>query len=143
MASSPISSVTSSSSSSAATASTTSNSSAINNDDFMTLLLSELKNQDPLNPMDSTEMMGQIAQLNSLNALITIQDTLKDLKTSQSMSFATNLIGKTVTAVIGTDEDAQVVSGVVSSMFMEDGSAYVEVDGQGVEVSTIVEVSGE
>ena len=82
MATSPISSVMTST-----TNVTTSSASAqanVDNDDFMTLLLAQLKNQDPLNPMDSSQMMGQIAQLNSLNALLAMQKSIDSMNQSQT-----------------------------------------------------------
>lgn len=141
MATSSISSITANSASSSQTS--TANAASINNDDFMQLLLAQLKNQDPMKPMDSNEMMGQIAQLNSLNTLMEIQSSLEDLNRSQSMNLAANMIGKTIKAVIGSGEDTTIVTGIVSSMTMEDNKAYVQVDGQNIEISTIVEVSAE
>lgn len=141
MATSSISSITAGATSSAQNQS--SNAASINNDDFMKLLLAQLKNQDPMKPMDSNEMMGQIAQLNSLNTLMEIKSSLEDLNKSQSMNLATNMIGKTIKAVIGSNEDTTIVTGIVSSMTMENGKAYVQVDGQNIEISKIVEVLAE
>jgi flagellar basal-body rod modification protein FlgD len=140
MATSAISSVLASATTATQTTSSTSNSS-IDNDDFMTLMLAQLKNQDPLNPMDSNEMMGQLAQLNSLNALISMKTSLDTLNKAQTVSYATSLIGKTITAIPDSSDPTSIVSGVVTSMTTLDGVTMVQVDDQDVDVSTIVEVS--
>lgn len=45
---------------------------------FMTLLMAELKSQDPTAPMDTTAMVGQMVSLNSLNELIGIHQLLQN-----------------------------------------------------------------
>jgi flagellar basal-body rod modification protein FlgD len=47
--------------------------------DFMTLLLAQLRSQDPLQPMDPTQFVGQLVQFNSLDQLIAIHQLLTPL----------------------------------------------------------------
>jgi flagellar basal-body rod modification protein FlgD len=65
-------------------------------DKFMTLLVTQLKNQDPLNPMDNAQLTSQLAQLQTVTGVNKLNDTLESLKASyqstESMQ-ATNLIG--------------------------------------------------
>ena len=65
-------------------------------DKFMTLLVTQLKNQDPLNPMDNAQITSQLAQLQTVTGVNKLNTTLESLKasyqTSESLS-ATNLIG--------------------------------------------------
>ena len=68
-------------------------------EDFMKLLLQELSQQDPLNPMDSKEFTVQLTQFSSLEGITDINDSLNNLLSFQkSMQNATvtNLIGKSV-----------------------------------------------
>lgn len=44
---------------------------------FMTLLLAQLQHQDPFQPMDPSQMVGQLVQFNSLNELIKIRQSLE------------------------------------------------------------------
>lgn len=68
---------TSSSSSSSSSSSTSSASSySTLSTTFMSLLMAELKNQDPTSPMNSAEMVGQMVNLNQLNTLLNIQSIL-------------------------------------------------------------------
>jgi flagellar basal-body rod modification protein FlgD len=73
--------------------------------DFLNLLITQLKSQDPLNPMDSTEFTAQLAQFNSLEQLISINtrlDTLAQAQSEASRIQSMDLIGKTVRASMNT-----------------------------------------
>ena len=50
---------------------------------FMTLLVAQLKNQDPLAPQEGAEFVAQLAQFNSLEQLININDRLSQLVNQQ------------------------------------------------------------
>ncbi|NYT87069.1 flagellar hook assembly protein FlgD [Pusillimonas harenae] len=68
-------------------------------DRFLTLLVTQLQNQDPLNPMDNAQVTSQIAQLSTVNGINQLNTTLLALSgqmdVSQSMQ-AAGLIGKEV-----------------------------------------------
>lgn len=137
MATSPISSVMANNDATT----TTKNKTNIDNDDFMTLLFAELKNQDPMKPMDSSEMMSQIAAMNSLNALISIKESITALNDSQTLSYASSLIGKTINAVPDPSDTSTIVTGVVTSMTTYNGETLVQIGDTDVKLSTIVSVS--
>lgn len=68
-------------------------------EDFLTLLVAQLKNQDPLNPDEPTEFTAQLAQFSSLEQLFTLNESMDNLVASNSSSdrFSTlNTIGKDV-----------------------------------------------
>ncbi len=72
-------------------------------DDFLKMLLAQLKNQDPLNPMDSAQYSAQLAQFSTLEQITNLNQNMKDflntnLLTSQAINNAlsANLIGKDV-----------------------------------------------
>jgi flagellar basal-body rod modification protein FlgD len=74
-------------------------------DDFLNLLVTQLQNQDPLNPADSTEFTAQLAQFSSLEQLNNINDNLENMKLFQNAvtnSQAVSFIGKTITATGNT-----------------------------------------
>jgi flagellar basal-body rod modification protein FlgD len=79
------------------TSSTTTNkSNALGQDDFMTMLLAQLQNQDPLNPMNGADFAAQLAQFSSLQQLSNLNQTMSSLPTYlQSFSNAqmVNMIG--------------------------------------------------
>ena len=70
-------------------------------DDFLTLLVTQLQHQDPLNPQDSTEFTAQLAQFSSLEQLGNVNDNLEYLKlatASANNTEAVSLIGKQIIA---------------------------------------------
>jgi flagellar basal-body rod modification protein FlgD len=68
-------------------------------DQFLRLLVTQLQNQDPLSPMDSTNFTSQLAQFSSLEQLTSINEGLETLAASQNSlqnAYIVNLIGKEV-----------------------------------------------
>jgi flagellar basal-body rod modification protein FlgD len=53
---------------------------------FMTLLVTQMKNQDPLNPMDNAQVTSQLAQLSTVTGIDKLNDTVKDLQASYQSS---------------------------------------------------------
>lgn len=82
-------------------------------DQFMQIMITELTNQDPLNPMDNSQLVQQISTLREISATTQLSDTLNSVQTGQSLSTASSLIGKEVTAL--TDDGGD-VTGVVDSV---------------------------
>lgn len=74
--------------------------SVLGKDDFLNLLITQLKNQDPLNPTDSTEFTAQLAQFSSLEQLNNVNTNLEQLQNFQASannSQAVSLLGKEIT----------------------------------------------
>src|SRR5207237_9404343 len=80
---------------------------------FLQLMVSELTNQDPLNPMDNTQLVQQLGELRSIAASDQLTTTLQSIQTQQSLTTASALIGKTVTALT---TDGSNITGTVSSV---------------------------
>jgi len=79
----------------------TSEDNTLGKDDFLNLLITQLQNQDPLSPMDSTEFSAQLAQFSSLEQLSNVNENLETLllyQGSLNNSQAVSFIGKTITA---------------------------------------------
>ena len=83
---------------------------------FLKLMISELQNQDPLNPMDNTQFVQQIGELRSIAASDQLTSTLQSVQTQQSLTTASSLIGKQVTALTSDNKD---ISGTVTSVSVE------------------------
>src|SRR5690554_6716743 len=68
-------------------------------DNFMTMLITQLKNQDPLNPLENNELTSQLAQINTVSGIEALNDTLnginKQIEAGQSLQAAA-LIGRGV-----------------------------------------------
>ena len=83
----------------------TSTQGTLGKDDFLKLLVSQLQNQDPMNPMDGTQFASQLAQFTSVEQLANINSTLESsisanqlLNQSISNALSTTVIGKEVRA---------------------------------------------
>ena len=63
---------------------------------FMTLLTTQLQNQDPLNPMDNSQLTSQLAQISSVQGISQMNTTLQNLTSSMVASSGTSMIGHTV-----------------------------------------------
>ena len=77
---------------------------------FLQLLIAQLKNQDPTQPMDSAQFVSQLATFSQVEQSVSTNTKLDSLLTSQSLSLADSAIGRTVTSADGTQ------SGVVTSV---------------------------
>lgn len=94
---------------------------------FLQLLVTQLKNQDPLNPMEDQEFIAQMAQFSSLEQLVNLNTSMEGLTeatNNQQMFSATSYIGKYVTAVGNTigktstmDADGNVAETSITPMY--------------------------
>ena len=85
-------------------------------DSFLDLLIAEMQNQDPLDPLDNSELLQQVSQIREIGATNKLTETLDAVLTGQNLSTASGLIGKQVRAL--TDENEN-VSGVVDKVSVE------------------------
>ncbi len=65
--------------------------------DYMKLLVTQLKNQNPLEPMDNSEMASQLAQFSELSQLETMNSSFTEVLETTKRSYANSLLGKNVT----------------------------------------------
>jgi flagellar basal-body rod modification protein FlgD len=113
---------TTSTSSTSSSSSSTDPNAALNDLDvasFLKIMIAELKNQDPLSPMDSSQMLDQIGQMRQITASDKLTSTLNSVLLGQNIASSTNLIG---TSINGISDDNQKVSGVVSSVSIDNGT---------------------
>ena len=100
---------------------------------FYKLLMSEMSNQDPLDPMSNTEFISQMA---SFTALQVQQEALY----YNNANYAQSLVGKTVITANSTGKGVDVNTGVVSSVNLSGGSFTVTVNGVELPLKNIMEV---
>lgn len=87
----------------------------LNIDQFLGLLIAEMQNQDPMNPMDNAQMIEQIGQIREIGATNDLTNSLTSLVTNQQLVTASGLIGKEITGV-GQSGD---VTGLVDRVTVE------------------------
>ncbi|MBL0370698.1 flagellar hook assembly protein FlgD [Rhizobium sp. KVB221] len=118
------------------TASTKDTSTAtLNYDSFLKLLIAQMKNQDPTDPVDASEQMSQLASFSNVEQSIKTNAHLESLIQETTLSQATSLIGKEVTSVDGK------TSGIVASVEINaDGLTATLDNGKTVVIQTGITV---
>ncbi len=105
--------------------------------DFIRMMVAELENQDPMNPMSNTEMLSQISQMRSITSSEKLSSTVEALAMGQSLATASTMIGKTVT---GVDTLGNTVTGKVDKVVIEDGSAKLYVGSSIIRTENITSI---
>jgi len=89
--------------------------------------MDQFQNQDPLNPMDNSEMLQQISQIRDIGATNALTETLASVMLGQNIATGSGLIGKHITAL---NTSSQNVEGVVDRVTVQanddDGSKHVQ-----------------
>ncbi len=99
-------------------------------DDFLKLFVYNLRYQNPLNPMDTTEFTSQLTQFSSLEQLTNMNKYLKDMllyQNSLQNTLTTGLLGKTVKFSENRDDSTQ-RTGIVTGITFEDNRTYLMID---------------
>jgi flagellar basal-body rod modification protein FlgD len=113
---------------------TSTNSSATSDDTlgpnaFLQLLTTELQNQDPDQPQDATESVTQLAQMSELQYQQQLTNSFSEFQSNFGVMQAASLIGKAATVNTGTSSSSSsssssTVSGIISSIDVENGQPY-------------------
>ena len=121
---------------SAAVASTTAKSVTLNYNQFLQLLMTEMKNQDPTQPMDPTQQLSQLASFSAVEQQVQTNSTLTSLLNTTAISQAESAVGRTVTSADGT------ASGTISSVTINaSGSTATLTNGQTLTLGNGVTIS--
>lgn len=115
---------------------TKSSSASVSKDEFLSLLVTQLRNQDPLNPTDQKEMLSQLAQFSSLEQMQSLNQTLTASSNLGQIAQSAALIGKTVATAPNADGSAG-LSGQVSSVSVQGGKTYLHIGSQDVDASAV------
>ena len=94
-------------------------------DDFLSLMIAELQNQDPLNPMENDQMLAQIGQMREIGASEKLTETLDSVLLGQNISSSTNLIGAEIDAI---SDDNQRVTGKVAKISIAGGKPKLHIE---------------
>ena len=110
----------------------------IDQDQYLKLLVAQVQNQNPLDPVSDTEFISQLAQFNQLSSLQTLNANFSELLKFQQLGQGSNLIGKTVEY---TDATGAKQSGLVSRVFADGSNITIEVGTDRVGLGQITTVS--
>lgn len=109
-------------------------------DDFLKLLIAQLRNQDPLRPMEDKEFIAQMAQFNVLEQMQQLNQAFEAYATMAQFSQASSLIGKTVVALPAGSSTGQPITGRVQSVSFLGKEVILKVDSQLVSLADIIQV---
>jgi len=123
------------------TSSSASTKGELGRDQFLTLLVAQLKHQDPLNPMESTEFTAQLAQFSSLEQLFDINDNLEILQGTEDSQRLENLLDYIGKEIKSSDSAITLNNGKAfggSYTLEERGDVIISIfDTEGSEIRTI------
>jgi flagellar basal-body rod modification protein FlgD len=118
------------------TSSSSTASKSLGKDDFLKILVAQLENQDPTQPMDDSQFISQMAQFSSL-------EQMQELNTSFGYSQAYSLLGRNVSAQVTADDGtATTITGTVSGVTTVSGTPYLNIDGNLVSMDAPLTVNG-
>ncbi|HMQ16280.1 MAG TPA: flagellar hook capping FlgD N-terminal domain-containing protein [Phycisphaerae bacterium] len=115
----------------------------LRSEDFFRILVTELQQQDPLEPSKTSDMIGQVADIRSIELNTQLSEALQQLVRQQRTAGLSEYLGKFVAATGTSAGGPSVVSGVVAGVrFLPDGVALLDLDnGQAVRASDVVFVT--
>lgn len=125
----------SSSSSNVAAATAAASNQFVSEQTFLQLLVTQLQNQDPLNPQDASQFVSELASFSSVEQLTSLSTNMQSVLESS----VTNLIGKTVTVADSSASQGYVQGTVGAIVYYANGPA-VDVNGTAYPVSDIQNV---
>jgi flagellar basal-body rod modification protein FlgD len=112
---------------------------SLGKDQFLKLFVAQLQHQDPMNPMNDSEFMAQMASFSTLEQVTNLAAANQQMAASMSSTNAVGLIGRTVSYV---DADDQIQTGKVDKVTTAGGKPLLTVGGvDGVDPSTITQVA--
>lgn len=103
---------------------------SLGKDEFLQLLVTQLKYQDPMKPMEDTQFISQMAQFSSL-------EQMQNLNNSFTTNKALGMIGK---SIISIDAEGKEIKGIVDSVKVSGSKAYAVVDGADISIDSIKEI---
>jgi len=110
--------------------------------DYMRLLVTQLQNQNPLEPLNNNEMASQLAQFSQLQQLESMNTSFSDVLAGIQRTYAVSLIGKDVSFVGPNESDSTgVTSGVVEQVYNNiDGKIVLTAGGYAIGLEDIISV---
>jgi flagellar basal-body rod modification protein FlgD len=109
-------------------------------EDFIKMMITQLQNQDPMEPAKNQELLAQMSQIGQLQSATTLQESLKGMVTQNQIGSAASLMGKPVK---GLDSNDDPVEGVVSSIRVAADGVSLELDnGKTLPLGRVTSIGG-
>jgi flagellar basal-body rod modification protein FlgD len=109
-------------------------------EDFIKMMVTQLQNQDPMEPAKNQELLAQMSQIGQLQSSSSLQDTLKTVMLQSQLTNSGAMIGKSIKAM---DANGETITGTVNSVKVVDGSVSLELDnGLTTPLTNVTEIAG-
>jgi flagellar basal-body rod modification protein FlgD len=109
--------------------------------DYMKLLVTQLQNQNPLEPMDNNQMASQLAQLSQLGQIESLNSKFSDVLATSQRSYASSLVGKEISfAFTDAAGDTQLASGAVAGVITQGNDIKLQVGDYTIGLSDVLAV---
>jgi len=107
-------------------------------DMFFKIFVTELTNQDPLEPMNNKDFIVQMAQFSSVEQLNNLNENLTNLLNAQILSQASEMIGYKVE---GKDlSTGKIIQGKVKQVYLKDNQVYLLIGDKSIPFSSIIKI---
>ncbi len=107
--------------------------------DFINLMVTQLKNQDPLSPASDSELLSQMSEIGQLQSSTDLQTTMKSVTLQTQVGSASALIGKSITGINTANKS---VSGTVDSVGVSGSTVNLKLDtGDTVAISNVSSIA--
>ena len=110
-------------------------SNGLGRDEFLKLLTTQMRYQNPLDPLKDADFIAQLAQFSSLEGIQKLNASFADMLLLQQLTQGANLIGKTV--LYDKDGSTTPKSGVVESVKVDNGKLQLTVAGTAIDVGKV------
>lgn len=110
---------------------------SLKSEDFLKMLITELQNQDPTQPVDNSHLLEQLSVMRNLQANLELGEAMKSITASQKLATAASFVGKNVK---GVDVDGTSVTGKVGSAFLSNDTFYVRIGEKTIKLDDVTEV---
>lgn len=108
-------------------------------DAFLELLVAQLQNQNPLEPLDNFDFISQVAQFSTLEQITALNDALTGFVEFTAIGQLASMVGKEATLLL--DEDAGIsVTGVITAVTFDSGEPRVVIDGEAYSLENIISI---
>lgn len=120
-----------------APSSTASITSQLGQQQFLQLLVAQLQNQDPMDPVKQEDTIAQMAQFSTLEGIESLNANFSSFMKLQQLSQGSSLVGKTVAWL---DKDGNTQQGVVDSIAVKDGVMQLKVGETEIPIDNVTAV---
>lgn len=112
-------------------------------DTFLKLLVAQLSNQDPMQPMDNQSFITELAQFNSVEQMINLNQSVQAQAGAQQAAQGVAMLGKTITySVPGIGQASSTTGqGIVTAVNLANGQVQLQVNNKAVPLSQVTAVS--